>query len=179
MGQKGVEDVIGLPCSLIDLLASPMDEDIDERLLQWPGEPGEPVMCKIWEAAQYAGLIMIREFRLNHGIPVRPELQWNGSILKHLLELLQDLRMRMDVTIFAATESLLFPLVAAGSQSALLTAENRLFIKEGIVALANNSLGNYPYYQAIVLVLETLWTCNENKTLDNVTREMAFELGLF
>ncbi|KAF2622453.1 hypothetical protein BU25DRAFT_208960 [Macroventuria anomochaeta] len=56
MSQSGVEEVMGLPCSLIKLLASPLDDDIEERLLQWPGELSEPVMCKIWEATQYAGL---------------------------------------------------------------------------------------------------------------------------
>ncbi|KZM24664.1 sequence-specific DNA binding RNA polymerase II transcription factor [Ascochyta rabiei] len=179
MGQTGIEQVTGLPCSLIDLLASPMDHDIEERLLQWPVELGEPATCRIWEAAQYAGLIMIRQYRLDHGLPSNLGIESYNSIGRHLLTLLRDLRMRMDVSTFVATEALLFPLVAVGSQPAMLTAGSRAFILECIVSLANDSLSDYPYYRAVVAVLETLWAGDGTKSLDNVTREMDLELALF
>lgn len=179
MGQNAIEEVTGLPCSLIDLLASHMDDDIEERLLQWPGEPNEPVMCKIWEATQYAGLIRIRDLRKEHGLHVHSEMQSTASVVRHVLELLQDLRLRLDVETFAATERLLFPLVAVGSQSTLLTAEDRIFIKDSIVSLANHTVSSYPYYEAVVRVLESLWAGDGTKTLDHVTREIGFELGLF
>lgn len=179
MGQSGLEEVTGLPCSLVDLLASPMDDDIEERLLQWPGEPSEPVMSKIWEATQYAGLILVREYRTVHGLPLNPETQSSAFAVEHVLTLLQDLRAGMDVSAFGTTQAFLFPLVAAASQPKALTAENRAFIKECIVTLADGSLSNYPYYEAAVIVIERLWASDGTRSLDHITRELNFELGLF
>ena len=179
MGQSGIEEISGLPCSLLDLFASLLDDDVEERLLQWPGEPGEPVMCKIWEAAQYAGLLRIRELRSNLGLSISTDDQSTASIVQHVLVLLQDLRTRMDVHTSASTETLLFPLVGVGSQPRALTADNRTFIRECIVALADSLLSSYPYYDAVVHVLEVLWAGGGSKSLDQVTQEMSFELGLF
>ncbi|KAJ4987089.1 hypothetical protein SVAN01_07377 [Stagonosporopsis vannaccii] len=179
MGQKGVEEVTGLPCSLIDLFASLMDDDVEERLLQWPGEPNEPVMCKIWEATQHAGLIRIRDLRSERNLPVNLSSQSTASAVQHVLDLLQDLRLRLDIGTFASIETLLFSLVAVGSQTRLLTAENRIFIKEGIVSLANHKVSYYPYYEAVLHVLERLWEGDGSKSLDHIAREMSFELGLF
>lgn len=179
LGQSGTEEITGLPCSLIDLFASPMDDDIEERLLCWPGELSEPVMCKIWEAARYAGLIKIRQLRIDQGLPIHTKIYSTTSAVQNVLALLQDLRMRMDVDTFGATEALLFPLVAAGSQPTDLTTGHRTFIRECIIALANNSPSNYPYYGAVVNVLDILWASDASKSLDNITREMGLELGLF
>lgn len=179
MGQSGIEEVSGLPCSLIDLLASPEDNDIEKRLLQWSGEPGEPVMCKIWEATQYAGLIMVRELRSEQGLPTGTDTPSTASIVQHVLALLQNLRTTMDMHTFASTATLLFPLVGAGSQPTSLTAGNRKFIRDCIVVLADNSLSNYPYYEAVVRVLEALWASEGSKSLNQMTRDMDFELGLF
>lgn len=179
MGQTGVEEVTGLPCSLLDLFASMMDDDVEERLLQWPGEPNEPVMCKIWQATQHAGLIRLRGLRLDQGLLSCAIAQSIASTVRQVLDLLQDLRMRLDVSTFASTETLLFPLVAAGSQPLALTENDRTFIRECITSLADRSLSSYPYYEAVVRALETLWVSDGSKSLDSVAREMGFELGLF
>lgn len=179
MGRSGVEEVTGLPRSLIDLLASAMDDDIEERLLRWSCEPNEPVMCKIWEATQYAGLILIREYRVAHGLPLRPKTQSTASVVEHVLTLLQELRTGMDISVFGTIQAFLKPLVAVGSQPKSLTADDRAFIKECIVTLAGGSLSSYPYYEAVVIVLETLWASDGMHSLDHVVRELNFELGLF
>jgi hypothetical protein len=87
--------------------------------------------------------------------------------------------MRLDPSTFATTDSLFFPLVAASSQSSVLIEADRIFIKDCIVALSEGSLSSYPYYEAVVRVLDTLWASDGSKSLDNITREMGFELGLF
>ena len=87
--------------------------------------------------------------------------------------------MRLDPSTFATTDSLFFPLIAAGSQSSALTEDDRTFIKDCIVALSDGSLSSYPYYQAVVRVLDKLWASDGSKSLDKITREMGFELGLF
>ena len=179
MGQSGIEEVTGLPCSLIDLFASQMDNGIEERLLQWPGEPGEPVMCQIWEATQHAGLIRIRDLCSDQGLPIKADAQSKAATLQHVLALLQNLRLGLNAETFASTETFLFSLVAVGSQATMLTMENRTFIKEGIIALANHTTSSYPYYDAVVYALETLWAGDGTKSLDHVTREMDLELGLF
>ncbi|KAF1923194.1 uncharacterized protein M421DRAFT_328858 [Didymella exigua CBS 183.55] len=179
MGQTGVEEVSGLPCSLLDLFASMMDDDIEDRLSQWPGEPGEPVMCKIWEATQLAGLIRIRDLRLDQGLPAQPDRNAIVPAVRQVLDLLQGLRVRLDPSTFASTESLLLPLAAAGSQTSALIESDRTFIRECVNSLAGHSLSSYPYYEGVVSVLETLWASDGCKTLDSVSRDMGFELGLF
>lgn len=179
MGQTGVEEVTGLPCSLLDLFASMMEHDVEDRLLQWQGEPSEPVMCKIWEATQHAGLIRIRDLRLDHGLPVQVDSKSIVHTVRQVLDLLQDLRVRLDPSTFASTETLLFPLAAAGSQPLALAASDFTFIRDCIASLAGHSLSSYPYYEAVVRVLETLWTSDGNTTFDGVSRDMGLELGLF
>ena len=179
MGQSGVEEVTALPCSLLDLFSSITDDDIEERLSRWPGEPHEPAMCRLWEATQLAGLIRIRDLRLDQGFSVRADAKSVVSTVRQILDLLQDLRMRLDPSTFATTDSLFFPLIAAGSQSSALTEDDRTFIKDCIVALSDGSLSSYPYYQAVVRVLDKLWASDGSKSLDKITREMGFELGLF
>lgn len=179
MGQRGIEEITGLPCSLIDLLASHMDDDIEERLLHWPGESHEPVMCKIWEATQHAALVRIRDIRKEQGLHVNEHVQSNACAVRHVLGLLRDLRLRLDIGTFASTETLLFPLVAIGSQATLLADEDRAFIKEGLAALANHAFGSIPYYKGVLHVLEALWMSNETISLDRITSDMGLELGLF
>jgi hypothetical protein len=179
MGQTGIEEVTALPCSLLDLFASTTDDDIEERLSQWPVEPNEPAMCRLWEATQLAGLIRTRDLRLDQGLPVRADAKSVVSTVRQILDLLQDLRMRLDPSTFATTDSLFFPLVVAASQPSALTEADRTFIKDCIVALSDGSLSSYPYYEAVVSVLDRLWASDGSKSLDNITREMGFELGLF
>lgn len=179
MGQGGIEEITGVPCSLLDLFASPMDHEIEQRLLQWPGEPGEAVMCKTWEATQFAGLIRIRDLRLEQGLPVDTDKHPTATIVQHILDLMRDLRIRLDVNIFATTDIFFFPLVAVGSQAQFLTTENRAFIKDGITALANNSTGCYPYYDSVLKLLEALWAGDSTKSLESIAREMGMELGLY
>jgi hypothetical protein len=179
MGQAGVEEVTALPCSLLDMFASTTDNDIEERLSHWPGEPNEPAMCRLWEATQLAGLIRVRDLRLDQGLPVRTDAMLVISRVRQVLDLLRDLRMRLDTSTFATTDSLFFPLVVAGSQSLALTGDDRNFIRDCIVALSDGSLSSYPYYEAVVRVLEMLWASDGSKSLDNITREMGYELGLF
>lgn len=179
MGQAGVEEVTALPCSLLDLFASTADDNIEERLSQWPGEPNEPAMCRLWEATQLAGLVRIRDLRLDQGLPVRSDTKSVNSTVRQILDLLQDLRMRLDPSTFATTDSLFFPLVTAGSQSSALTDADRALIKDCIVTLSEGTLSNYPYYEAVVYVLDTLWASDGSKSLDNIARDTGFELGLF
>lgn len=179
MGQSGLEEVTGLPCSLVDLLASPMDDDIEERLLQWPGEPNHPVMCKIWEATQYAGLILAREYRTIHGFPLNIETQSTSSTVRCVLTLIHELRMGMNTRAFGSTQAFFMPLVAAASQPKSLTADDRAFIRECLFTLADGTLSDYPYYEAASIVLERLWASDGTPSLDHITRELNFELGLF
>ncbi|KAF2999471.1 hypothetical protein E8E13_008365 [Curvularia kusanoi] len=178
-GQGGIEEITGIPCSLLDLFASPLDDDIEQRLLRWSGEPGEPVMCKTWEATQWAGLIRIRDIRMEHGLPINAVENTTRSVVQHILALMRDLRIRLDVNIFATTDMFFFPLVAIGSQPQYLSADNRMFIRDGISALANSSTASYPYYEAVLKLLEIQWAQGGTKSIDTIAKEMGLELGLY
>lgn len=179
MGQTGLEEITGLPCSLLDLFASHSDHDIEQRLLQWPGEPGEPVMCKTWEATQYAGLIRVRDLRAAQGLPIDTEGISTSSLVQHVFALMRDLRMRLDVNIFATTDIFFLPMLAVGSQAKFLTEDQRVFVREGISALSNHTNGGSPYYDSALHVLERLWAGDVTRSVEYVAKEMGLELGLY
>lgn len=65
-----IEPVSGLPCSLIDVFSTIKDDsndhDINAALRQlwaWPGYPGEPLQCQLWEAHRFAGILDARRRR--------------------------------------------------------------------------------------------------------------------
>ena len=72
-----------------------------------------------------------------------------------------------------------FPLVAVGSQPEHLTVVSRAFIRDGITALANDSTSCYPYYEAVLRVLEVQWAGDGTRSLDTIAKEMGLELGLY
>lgn len=174
-GQSGLEPVTGLPCSLLDLLSSVMEPDIEKRLLLWPGEPGEPAQCKIWNATRYAGVITARYIQMISDIDTEPIAVAVRNIILAMHELRTDTRNKPSTN----RNAFLYPLVAAGSQQSVLTDKDKLFIDSYIVDLANGSLDKDPYYKGVATVLRELWKNNHGRSLQQVTRDLNLELGLF
>ncbi|KAF0317825.1 C6 finger domain-containing protein [Colletotrichum asianum] len=59
----GVEVGIGMPRSLIDVLADIPDgpqASVESRLWIWPGEIGEFIQCHLWDCWRFAGILEIR-----------------------------------------------------------------------------------------------------------------------
>ena len=55
-----VETMCGLPRSLIDVLASIDEESVEEALWLWPGYPGTPLQCQLWEAYRFSAILALR-----------------------------------------------------------------------------------------------------------------------
>lgn len=190
-GQSGVEEISGLPCSLLDLLSSIAESDIEQRLIAWTEEPGYPVQTKLWTATCYAGVISAREFRRNHYGEERPHHDivlgdWTnmaplpGALLVH--EIISAMRafqqeLRTEAVPFKAAA--LYPLVAAGSLNCDLTPFDREFIRANILHLAGGKPVHHTYYQAIVTVLEEFWVKSYGRSLGQVALDMNLELGLW
>ncbi|KAJ4249786.1 hypothetical protein NW762_012128, partial [Fusarium torreyae] len=59
--QSGIEQTSGLPYTLITLLANLDSPDVEDELLQWPGELADEFMqVHLWEAFKCAGILHSR-----------------------------------------------------------------------------------------------------------------------
>jgi hypothetical protein len=52
-------------------------------------------------------------------------------------------------------------------------------IKDCIVAISGNSLSSWPCCQAVLTALQSFWATDQQKSLEEVTRDLGLELGLF
>jgi hypothetical protein len=61
-GEDAVEPMSGLPKSLIDILATDTKDSnaAEQMLLLWPGFPGSPLQCQLWEAFRFAAMLDLR-----------------------------------------------------------------------------------------------------------------------
>ena len=185
--QHGIEEGLGLPHSLVDLLASIAESDTEEQLLQWKYESDDQIQQQIWQAARHAGILSVRELRVNNPFHYFDGLysaqQHTGpataDIQRALLSTLQGLQEKMKDETFTGRQTLLFPLVMAGSQHSLLTANDQSFIRNSMNALACNNLTLDQYYGTTYKVLESFWASDGQKTFDQTVRDMGLELGIF
>ena len=58
---EDVEQVSGLPRSLLDIFSCIDAGTTEETFLDWPGEPGTFLQCHLWEAFRLAGLLACRQ----------------------------------------------------------------------------------------------------------------------
>jgi hypothetical protein len=92
---------------------------------------------------------------------------------------LRELRTCTHGVAWSNSNGLLFPLVAAGPQPELLTWEDRVFIRDCIIALSGGSLSSWQCCQAVLTALQSFWATDEQKSLEEVARDLGLELGLF
>lgn len=182
--RSGIEDVTGLPYSLIDLLASIAELGTEERLWEWQSASRDQTQKMIWQTAQYAGILAARALRREdtsgsqHDVQegIRPS---TATIQRTLLWFLQRLRTEMSDKFFTGRQALLFPLVVAGSQYPLLANEDRSFIRESMDALADGTLASDQYYGTTFRALQEFWASDGQKSFDQTVRDLDLELGIF
>lgn len=192
--QSGIEEVTGVPYSLVDLLSSVMEPDIEDRLLQWPGEPGEPTQCKTWNAIRYAGIITAKDYQAdraliqeqnsdplleNQSLPLLGRDASLVSAVRNIILILHELKVELGDECSSLWYSLLYPLVAAGSQPWALSASDKDFISECLSEMACGSLDSEPYYKGVATVLHELWVNGNSRSIQRVTKDLDLELGLF
>jgi hypothetical protein len=97
-------------------------------------------------------------------------------VLLHLRELEPVIKDRM----IAARRALLFPLVAAGSVPALLTAQDKSFIAASISDLSDGD-GDLYHHQVILTLGEYWehWAGGGRTSLQQFVKNQGRELGLF
>jgi hypothetical protein len=183
--QPGIEEITGLPCTLIDVLSSIMHPGVEERLLQWTpvasevseaGDGSDGTLFKIWDTVRYASIIAARDFAPCY---VPPTLLCESAVHYVLLRL-RELEPVIKDSTFAARRALLLPLAAAGSVPALLTAQDKDYIVASISDLSDGD-GDL-YHQRVILTLNEYWACWANvgrTSLQQFAKDQGRELGLF
>jgi hypothetical protein len=176
----GIEDSLGLPCTLVDLLCSIMEPGIEARLRSWTGEDGTSEQCQPWGLTRHAGIIMAQNYRSEHRLT---EHIGNDALIassvRYIITTASQIREELGRLSYAPWSGLLFPLVAAGSQPLYLSLADKSLIVESIKDLPYGSLESYPYYGNIVTALHEFWNNGGRRSLQQVVQDLDLELGLF
>ena len=176
----GIEDSSGLPCSLVDLLSSVMEPEVEMQLSSWPGEYGTVEQCQLWDLTRYAGIITAHNYRSKCGLAGK-----NGSnelvafAVRHIITTTRQIRERLGHLSYDSWSGLLYPLVAAGSQPFHLSVTDKSLIIASIEDLPNGSLEHNPYYGKVVSALHEFWVNGGGRSLEQVVVDLGMELGLF
>jgi hypothetical protein len=176
----GIEDGVGLPCSLVDLLCSIKKPGIGKRLQSWPIEDGTPEQLQIWDLNRHAGIIMARKYHSDedsNSQNISDELA--ALSVRHIITVVTEVKAKVGRLLYETWSALLFPLVAAGSQSLHLSVADKILIIECIKDFPYGSLEAYPYYGRVVTALHELWESGGGRSLEEVVVDLDMELGLF
>jgi hypothetical protein len=176
----GIEDSLGLPCSLVDLLCLILEPDIEKRLCSWPGEAGTSEQCQIWDLTRYAGIVMAHNLRVKQGLVEESKSdELVAFAVRHIMTTTSQTRAKLGQLSYDPWSGLLFPLVTAGSQPNLLSVADKSLIVESIKDLASGSLERYPYFGKVVSALNEFWVSGRGRSLEQVVIDLDMELGLF
>lgn len=177
----GVEDSLGLPCSLVDLLCDIAEPDIEVRLLAWPGHQGTDDQCLLWDLTRHAGIISGSNYRSQHRLVEQESISEDAVAfaVRHILTSTTQIKSRDRFIAHDKWQPLLFPLIMAASQSSRLLPADKDMIIGCISDLASNILETYPYYGNIVRALREFWNSGKGRSLEQVVVDMDMELGLF
>lgn len=173
----GIEDSLGLPYSLVDLLCSITDSDIEARLRSWPGEPSTPEQVQIWDLNRYAGIIAAHQYRCSEAS--NRDNDSTSFSVRHIVSTITAIKSKVGRLAYETWSGLLFPLVTAGSQARYLSGSNKSLIVECIKDLPYGSLEAYPYYGQVVTALREFWENGGGRTLGEVVADLDMEIGLF
>ena len=175
----------------MDLLSSIMLPGAESALKTWQGEAGSPIQSCVWEITRCAGILSAREYQKNQSQGhtnivgsskdlISASQPSTESLVKSILCSIRVLRSGGLKEVIPFKQTLLYPVVAAASQSQFLTELDQNFILDCVKDIArNNGSGSNPYYNGIHVVLTKLWAGDVGTSLENVARNLGHELGLF
>lgn len=177
----GVEDSLGLPCSLVDLLCDITEPDIEARLASWPGEQGTEDQRLLWDLTRHAGIIAARNHRAEHECTAQECISAEAVAfaVRYILTSTTHIKSRDKFIAHDKWQPLLFPLVMAASQSSRLLASDKDLILGCISNLASDALEMFPYYGNIARALHEFWDNGAGRSLERVVVDLDMELGLF
>jgi hypothetical protein len=177
---SGIEDAVGLPCSLVDLLCSIKEPGIGKRHRSWPIEDGTPEQLLIWDLNRHAGIIMARKYHFIEDSTSKTSSDYLVALaVRRIITMIAEVKAKVGRLLYETWSALLFPLVAAGSQSLHLSVADKSLIVECIKDFPYGSLEAYPYYGRIVIALHEFWENGGERSLEEVVVDLDMELGLF
>lgn len=179
--RPGVEDSIGLPCSLVDLLCDIEHPDIESRLIAWPGEQGTDDQRLLWDLTRHAGIIAASNHRSERAFP-KQEGASEAAVsfaVRHIMTCTQRIKVRDGHIVHETKSPLLFPLVMAASQPSQLLSSDKDLIVGCLSDLAGGTLEVYPYYGNVVRALRESWDHGAGRSLEQVVVDLDLELALF
>lgn len=178
--QEGIHSVSGLPYSLMDLLSSVHMPGNDSMLLSWQIPDGAPAQQCLWKATRFAAILRTYQVQYAEQIIMFDPLVWNPTLslevlVDNIFVLVQQCLAFVPSEAASFKQTLIFPLVMAASQRAILTAPSREFICQTIEQLASER--HFFLYQGILRIIRDFWD-SEDATFEDSARRLDIELCL-
>jgi hypothetical protein len=165
--QSGIDVVTGLPFSLIDLLSTINEPCVVAMLADWKMEGGSATQQKVWDVTRHAAIVV--------GMDRHNPYLMDGSQVRRVIDLLQNLRAEIRDDTCQIRTTLLFPLVIAGIHPSSLTEFDMTSIIGCITDLADGSLEMYPYYKGAIRILQELWYRGNGRTAERIAHDLDLE----
>ncbi|KAJ4110284.1 hypothetical protein NW768_012044 [Fusarium equiseti] len=180
----GIETMSGLPRSLLDIFAAIQEHDAESRFLGWQGEVGEVPASHLWEAYRCAGVLTARRLKRVETEPSSSDPRVSAEVLLSrliaVLDALCETRRRPEYSASLASNAMLYPLVAARLEVALLR-RNTAWLD----TLRHIYRQCRPYRAAanvshvMEILDEALENDNDSCDMDEQARRRQVELALF
>lgn len=195
-GARGedVEQVSGLPRSLLDIFSGIGAGTTEETFLDWPGEPGTFLQCHLWEAFRLAGVLACRkqspsspETTPAGTTATRPQQRFPRTdvLVMRILASLDALRRECaepreqdrGTLILNATEYPIFMVGVAGLEVVNRNPDMKKTLRE---SLDDRYRGESEGQSRIVMeLLEQLWESGTGSDVNQLVQRRGLELGLF
>ncbi|PVH91731.1 hypothetical protein DM02DRAFT_320578 [Periconia macrospinosa] len=177
-GQSGVDEVSGLPFSLLDLLSAIGDLEIEGALLSWQPEAGRSAQRCLWEATRFAGVLCVRAKRaeLHQSLPSNSTLGLSTEYLvESVLSSVKRCLACIPPELSHFKQALLYPLVMAAAQRDVLSEPMKEHICQTIQDLASER--NFFHYRGVWRVVCEYWA-GADESIESTARRLDIELAL-
>ena len=194
-GGEGIERVSGVPRSLLDIISRIGLGTVEEDFWNWPGEQGDFLQTRLWEAHRLAGILTFRRSRMfptlgeasmwdvSRGAPeASPRLPKTEVLLTQILANLDAIRRgckEPGAQCSLVMNGINYPLFVAGLEIGILDSrpEWKQLIRDCYGDERRQENGFDDPLQ--LKVLEEFWKRNDmTLNVNDVAREMNLELGL-
>lgn len=169
--QHGIEVITGLPYSLIDLICQINEPRVLVLLKDLTLEGDSTTQSKVWNVTRHAAIIAAMDLQHCHLL--------DSSQVRHVIDLLHDLRATIADQTCQLRNMLLLPLVIAGIHLSGLNHIDNAFVIDCIADLSNRSLDAHPYYKGAIQILQELWYRRNGRSADQIARDLGLEQSLF
>ncbi|EXJ68698.1 uncharacterized protein A1O5_08492 [Cladophialophora psammophila CBS 110553] len=187
--KRGIESISGIPYTLLDLLSTIEDPDIEDQLWAWTYvEVSTLAQQRMWNATRLAGIISAREYQAQRGSNtaklMHPHHTTKGDISTGVL--IQDILGTFEVIGNEASHesydyvwnTLLFPLFIAASQARWLSEVQKTLIDKIWTKCFTYDGVMIKYYRAPLDLIHELWG-GPARTAKQLAQARNVEISLF